>query len=504
MNLGNRNGRFSGAPISRHRDCASSAHADRHSWLITRRSIPSGSPRLFAALIACAALAGCLTDAVPPASVKGLLAESDSSGIIHLRWNKSRSSRVQAYLIYRDTLGSILPSEEPYGSTADTTFADTIYATDIPTPEGRHYYLDTIVHAYTYRVRILDSSDNIGTLHGSVQGVPIPPTRNRYISGRWHKASGNNPFGWRKAPKVVVFNNALWLFGGQGPGAQYPSKNINANGYWTDLWTSNDGVQWQKVLDSIPFSGQINRRTAGDGGMILATAYNGKLWMILNINQRSALLNTSDGTNWSVVRDSLPMQEFPYYFGTFRNALIVSSRNLDLFMSSANGNDWTNIAQSSPLPNAARTVVGGYTSAITTFDEKIWLVGGAAYSNSIFNSSDGGAWSLVYDREDDFLSRNSHSIAAHDGKLWSVGGRHYWKALANTVYSICVVNVGCTSHPPPTESQIWNSVDGKSWNLVDLNPFPPRDQPAVASFNGRLWVIGGAQPDGTNDIWYYE
>jgi N-acetylneuraminic acid mutarotase len=110
-----------------------------------------------------------------------------------------------------------------------------------------------------------------------------------------------------------------------------------------------------------------------------------------------------------------------------------------------------------------------------------------------------------------FLPRGGHALAAHAGKLWAIGGYGYSGAATFGP------NSGSTSGAPPVGDatrEVWSSVDGVSWELVDLNaPFPARRGAAALSFNGRLWVIGGGNntltglsttPEVFNDVWYYE
>jgi autotransporter translocation and assembly factor TamB len=51
-----------------------------------------------------------------------------------------------------------------------------------------------------------------------------------------------------------------------------------------------------------------------------------------------------------------------------------------------------------------------------------------------------------------------------------------------------------------------SSPDGSDWTLVDAHaPFAVRAFQAAASFQGRLWVIGGTSVKADyNDVWYME
>lgn len=53
-------------------------------------------------------------------------------------------------------------------------------------------------------------------------------------------------------------------------------------------------------------------------------------------------------------------------------------------------------------------------------------------------------------------------------------------------------------------SDAWYSTDGAHWTeAVDSSPWVPRDGLASVSFNGLLWILGGATDAGSkNDVWY--
>nr|WP_246715559.1 hypothetical protein [Rhizobium sp. BK512] len=90
----------------------------------------------------------------------------------------------------------------------------------------------------------------------------------------------------------------------------------------------------------------------------------------------------------------------------------------------------------------------------------------------------------------DWQPRDSAGEFVFKNKLWILGG---WK-----------------TNPPELLQDVWNSVDGVKWNLVQAKlPFHHTDLPMSIVFKDRIWVMGGttlsdpANPT-TNTVWNSE
>ena len=105
----------------------------------------------------------------------GLSAVPGPKGTVILSWNKPDYDTVEAYLVYRDTVGTADTSETPYVRVArtDTSWIDTVYSR---TPRaGQYDYADSTYHEHDYRVRIQAGSGTLGPLFFSVRGRAVPP-----------------------------------------------------------------------------------------------------------------------------------------------------------------------------------------------------------------------------------------------------------------------------------------------------------------------------------------
>lgn len=125
------------------------------------------------------------------------------------------------------------------------------------------------------------------------------------------------------------------------------------------------------------------------------------------------------------------------------------------------------------------------------FQNKIWVFGGerAGYiTNTILSSSDGAHWNR-WDNSNAFPGRQEHQVVFFKNKLWLIGGYGY---LERDVFSTFVLN------------DIWSSDDGIVWRKALASaPFEGRRKHKVASFAGKLWLIGGVDIKGVGltDLW---
>ncbi len=145
-----------------------------------------------------------------------------------------------------------------------------------------------------------------------------------------------------------------------------------------------------------------------------------------------------------------------------------------------------------------------------TFRNRMWFIGGwnpgdkshfpQICNNEVWSSADGATWSLekpntfldgTFDPATDWEGRHTAGYAVLRDKMWIVGGD---------------VNQGHYHH------DVWNSSDGRNWNLVNKDkpvPWGPRALHYTVVHRDKLWVIGGQTVPGIareeehlyRDIW---
>ena len=196
---------------------------------------------------------------------------------------------------------------------------------------------------------------------------------NRFLNEIWSSDDGRNwtrvvenaEWSPRKGHTMVVFNNTLWLFGGETG----VDKDKAPNEFVNDIWTSTDGVHWTKVADSAPWSVRGNPRLL---------VFKNDLWLVGG-QGKSDIWRSSDGKNWKQL-----------------------------------------------ATNAAWTDRFDY--GIAVFDDLLWVYGGRqsnprnAYKDVWF-SGDGKHWQLQTDNAP-WTPRSGGFSVAYKNKLWLYGGKH--------------------------------------------------------------------------------
>jgi len=133
-----------------------------------------------------------------------------------------------------------------------------------------------------------------------------------------------------------------------------------------------------------------------------------------------------------------------------------------------------------------------YGAGALTFQERMWLIGGLCpkqarskafrryCSNEVWSSRNGAEWRLekpnsfrmsILDPVVDWEARSMAGYVVYHDKLWILGG-----------------NAGRKNY----QSDVWNSADGKSWNLItEQAPWGQRASQYTVVHADKIWVIGG-------------
>ena len=120
-------------------------------------------------------------------------------------------------------------------------------------------------------------------------------------------------------------------------------------------------------------------------------------------------------------------------------------------------------------------VVEAVAASVGYRDGGTYLIGGLPdrYSagDDVWHRTESRTWTRVAD--DVFPPRLDHQAVSHGGTLWVIGGRAYVGAFERL-------------------SDIWYSVDGRSWTLATATAaFGDRVDHQVVSWRGSLWLVGG-------------
>ncbi len=231
-----------------------------------------------------------------------------------------------------------------------------------------------------------------------------------------------SPFPRRKGQQMVSFHGKLWVIGGVDDSAGPSGNDV----YWyNDIWSSEDGVTWDLEHSNAAFSPRANHQIV---------EYGGELY----------LMGGEEGE------------------GT-RGALRLKA---DVWKSS-DGVLWQEMSPGAPFG-------GRKTGRSVVFDNKIWIVGGGAFSgsSSIWSTTNGTDWT----EESPFAPfgpREGHALFVVNDLMMVLGGMG----------------------PGGSENllnDVWSSPDGINWTEEAAHvSFAPRVEMHVESLKGTLWLTGG-------------
>jgi hypothetical protein len=190
----------------------------------------------------------------------------------------------------------------------------------------------------------------LGHFEGNIEHFTFKPEIYRTKDFKtWDTISKNSNLPNRFFNQPFVFDNKIWIIGGEDKSTQY-----------ADIWNSQDGIVWIKQKENLPFGKRSNSKIV---------ELNGILYLLNNDVWKS-----KDALNWTLITKELIKGEeiFGYSVavlhnkiwllgcnrnGTFRSQVLVSS----------DGKIWQE-------QNAPWTPRGGIAS--TVYKDKIYMTGG--------------------------------------------------------------------------------------------------------------------------------
>ena len=285
----------------------------------------------------------------------------------------------------------------------------------------------------------------------------------------------NASFSKRKSSSTTVFNNKIWVIGGE-------DESDNVLG---DIWSSEDGLNWNLEVANAPFGTRRNHCTIVFQDKMWV--YNGRDGQYLNADIWSSI----DGVNWIKETNDRTWDDLPFY--------------------------------------------GQSSTTMFAYNDMIWML--AAYDGSsgdltteryIWNSSDGKNWTLVSENHG-FDSKYGMAVVPFQGKLIGLEGKN---SGTNTFTKIWESNDGITwtliEENLPFElgtytdavvnknrlyitggvgyDELWFTDDGINWNkATNDRKFSIRYAKASIVLNDNIYIIGGGFHDNFyNDVWKLE
>ena len=196
---------------------------------------------------------------------------------------------------------------------------------------------------------------------------------NRFLNEIWTSTDGTNwkknipnaEWSPRKGHTLVEFKDKLWLFGGETSVDEHRSPDEFIN----DVWNSDDGLHWKKVMDEAPWPLR---------GHAKVTVFQKNLWL-LGGQGRSDIWRSEDGKTWSKIKEECP---------------------------------WGN----------------RYDYGLLVFDDRLWVLGGRESDprkahRDVWSSPDGVTWHQEW-KQAPWTARSGNFSVAFKDKLLLYGGKH--------------------------------------------------------------------------------
>ena len=230
--------------------------------------------------------------------------------------------------------------------------------------EGRHY-AGYVVHRD--KMWIVGGDVNQGHYHFDVWSS---------TNGRdWSLVNRDRPIPWkpRAFGYTVTFKDRIWVMGGQ----TIPQIAAAEPMFHRDIWTTTDGVEWDKVEPVEPYWSA----RALIGGQAV---FQDRIWVL------GGGLYDTPGTE-----------------RTFHNDV----------WSSADGVHWKQHLAEAPWSKRQM-------HEVAVFDKKLWVLEGwnQTNRNDVWYSKDGVEWTELPDTP--WEPRHAASVFVHDGSLWMVAGNN--------------------------------------------------------------------------------
>ena len=306
----------------------------------------------------------------------------------------------------------------------------------------------------------------------------------------WSQVTDSAAFGKRYGHSSVVFDDKMWVIGGE----EGAVKN--------DVYNSDDGKTWTPVRADGDANGFTARRN--HESVVFDDGNGEKMWVIGG-NDSAVDLNdvwsSTNGKTWSpattktgftvrqwfssVVFDDDGKGDKIWVMGGIEGFI----RGQSDVWNSTNGKTWNKAVDSTLFKKL-------YNHSSVVFDRKMWVIGGYVSiiddqqghgpKNDVFSSEDGKAWEQDTGSAQFGIRNNHQSVVFDDGggeKMWVIGGND--RNVAN--------------------NDVWSSADGVTWDESTATVgFTARSGHTSLVFNNSIWVIGGN--DGNTyfgDVWSY-
>lgn len=194
---------------------------------------------------------------------------------------------------------------------------------------------------------------------------------------QWHLVTASAPFTPRYAHSTVVFDDKLWVIGGNYADLSKSDRLI----YNSDVWYSENGIDWIRAREKAAFGPRAKHETVIFDESFLLIAGEAS-----RFERRNDIYKSADCGQWEFIADGSSTETLAHF----------SSRS---------------------------------THTVNAFRNQLWLIGGYyqgenfqdIYFNDVWISNDGAIWEKQTE-DTKFLPRSFHTATVFKDKLLLMGG----------------------------------------------------------------------------------
>jgi len=375
------------------------------------------------------------------------------------------------------------------GKTGETPRAGGCFLLVLQTPKG--YLINIILGSYFSESRFEEMKKLINWLNlaynWDLAGLDKPKKEETVFNPtllNWQKITDSIPWSKRDAHSATVFQGKIWLLGGV-EGTENFSNNYGILPHKSDVWVSEDGKDWQLVIDNAPW---------GERRSLTTVVFQNKIWLFggwekEKMDHKNDVWVSENGRDWQKALSSAPWSaRCGHSVAVFDNKIwIIGGVNFykrevknDVWYSE-DGINWIKAASNAPW-------LARYDQTVVVFKNKMWLMGGVNLNkqtkNDIWVSENGRDWRLVINNAP-WPKRHGHTSVVFKDRIWIISG---WNTQQNQGLR-----------------DVWYSENGYDWEktLKDA-PWAGREDHTSVIFKDKIWIMGGMDTDWAwkNDVWY--
>ena len=322
----------------------------------------------------------------------------------------------------------------------------------------------------------------------------VSGSQNSGANGQFWTQAANAPWTPRAEHKIVQCAGVTYMIGG---------ADTNGNAL-NDVWSTQQGQDWKCCTAAAPWSNRYDFAVGYIGSTIYVIGGNNPA---LTPHAQTDVWSSDDGVNWNQITTNITA--LAPNIGCFAGGAISADNGIylmggvkadgttltDATCFSVDGITWTYVNDGALDPWGT----GGERVYPSTwyYHNKLWIGGGlnaTTYFNNVYYSSDAGkTWTR---------STNSAWSAGRFGSGCIVYGNKMWN-----------IN-GQTAAGPTLSHQVYSSTDGITWTLVTavgpmsaasvysiLVVFPTPDTVSQYHYD-TIYCMGGFVAAPTNQVWY--